>query len=363
MLYVVALAAGIPITALIIVVAIRFLRERGCATEINVIWYAFSLVFVTWWCLNFAVHQGLLKIPPPTTVERPSIRPDFANTATEEGEELRRALLPQWTRFAYEQAKEFLTGAKSELSLVAAILIVTIVPQLLSYIFAGLAGCAATPKLVWEFEKLAIWSLIKFLSAFGGVTVSDALSIYTFDLTDSEEIIGSLEDLVWGLGAVCLAFVIAALQVRTLEVADALGSTWRQTPKSLGFRLHEHFTRKIAKVEEKPDEEPEKEFDIGMVWDKLTSDQKAEVGALLVRTLVRRGRSWLGDEPDMINLSQDVPKDEVDEAFGIPIVWKKLSTDQKVELGAMILRTILRGSGQGTGSGEAGSTEARSTGT
>jgi hypothetical protein len=75
-----------------------------------------------------------------------------------------------WTGlYFYNKAKDYLTNTHAELGLVAIILIVTIAPQLMNYILAGLSGCAATPRYVCQFEKIAIWSLIKFSAAFGGV--------------------------------------------------------------------------------------------------------------------------------------------------------------------------------------------------
>jgi hypothetical protein len=300
-----------PITASIIV-----LRKKDCATEINVIWYAFSVIFVLWWCVHFAVYLNLLRLPPDTQTlaeVRQATRPLPPRTADPEirtpeerrkfeeerraEEEKRDAALHElhrrleegspWTgRWFIFHARKFLTDSKSELGIVATILIATILPQLLNYVLAGLSGCAATPRLVWQFEKIAIWSLIKFLAAFGGISVADALGIYAIGSDGGLELEEYLDDVLWGVGAVGLAFIVALLQVYTLEAAHALEDAWPQKPTSWPYRLHRFFTRYLPREENKPGEEAKPTtFDAREIWDKLTPDQQQEIGTLLVRSL------------------------------------------------------------------------------
>lgn len=138
----------------------------------------------------------------------------------------------------------------------AAILIVTIAPQLLNYILAGFAGCAATPRYVWQFEKVAIWSLIKFLAAFGGISIAEALGFYAQfgedALTPDEGGFGPdhyVEFFLWGIGAIGLAFVVAVLHVYALKAADGLGEAWDQKKTSLPYTLHRFFTRHLPQEE------------------------------------------------------------------------------------------------------------------
>jgi hypothetical protein len=116
-------------------------------------------MMVIWWSINLAVHLNILRLwTPPKEPEH-------------------------WARYPYQIAREWLTDTHAELGFVAAILIVTIAPQFLNYILAGFSGCAATPRYVWQFEKIATWSLIKFLAAFGGLSVAEALGVYAGDPT------------------------------------------------------------------------------------------------------------------------------------------------------------------------------------
>src|SRR5215471_4334017 len=59
----------LPIITLLL--AILLLRKAGGTAEINVIWYAFSLVFVIWWCVNAAITLSILDLSSgiPATTE------------------------------------------------------------------------------------------------------------------------------------------------------------------------------------------------------------------------------------------------------------------------------------------------------
>jgi hypothetical protein len=219
----------------LIMLPLLSLKKKGCTTEINVIWYAFSLVFVIWWSLNAALALSLIELPP---------LPSF---------DVRRVDEPWTPQRFYLWAAEFLTGLKDELGLVAAVLIIVIVPQVLTYILSGLSGCASTPKLVWQFEKIAIWSLIKFLAAFGGFLTASAADLYDIKFDPkavSTTVIpfsARVERLLEGLTAVAIAFVITILQVYFLEFANSLRQAWKQKPKSWPYRVHRFFTRNLPR--------------------------------------------------------------------------------------------------------------------
>jgi hypothetical protein len=253
------LAALVPFIGIPIII----LRKKGCTAEINVIWYAFSLILVILWSINFALELLSIHLAPvsPTDVEKVFYLSPYY----------------QWVEKYYKCAKEYLTETRAELGLVASILIVTIAPQFLNYILSGFSGCAATPRLVWQFEKIATWSLIKFLAAFGGVFVADAIW----------RRLNSVDRLLWGLSAVGLAFIIAVFQVYALEAADALGKAWQRKPKSWPYRLHRFFARNLPREENEPAKEAEPvTFDAREIWDKLTPAQQQQVGALAVRSLL-----------------------------------------------------------------------------
>lgn len=218
-----------------IAVPIATLRKKGCTTEINVIWYAFSLVFVVWWCLNTAM--ALSGIEPP-----------------EEGGP------PQpptpWLYF-YSEAEKYLSDLNAELSLVASIIIIAIAPQLLTYVLSGLSGCASTPRFVWQFGRIAIWSLVKFLAAFGGLQTAQMLGKSRFDLFRHLPSIAAMIEYYAILFrdvliSMALAFTIAVLQIYFLEAAHALGQAWNKQTESWPYRVHRFFTRNLPKGENPP---------------------------------------------------------------------------------------------------------------
>jgi hypothetical protein len=315
----VLLVALLPFIAASIII----LSKKGCTAEINVIWYAFSLIFVIWWSINFALYSQFINLPwaPPQVAgaaksisqldsDMPAI--DRAReeqrarqeelARREEAARLRKD--PQaWGRYLYQKAKEYLTDTHAELGVVATILIVTITPQLLNYILAGFSGCAATPRYVWQFEKIATWSLIKFLAAFGGVSVADALGIYAINSDSGLKLEEYMDDLLWGVGAVGLAFVVAVFQVYTVEAANALGNAWPQKPKSWPYRVHRFFTRNLSREVNKPRNEAEPTtLEARQIWDKLAPAQQQEIGDLVVRSLYGRltattpSQSWAASE-------------------------------------------------------------------
>jgi hypothetical protein len=238
------LALLLPLTTAPLVI----LRPKGCTAEINVIWYAFSLVFVIWWCLNSAIALNIIDLPWVDPAAK-----GLAKEAPSHG------LYPApWTgRYFYIMAQQYLTDTEAELGLVASVIIVAIAPQLLTYILSGLSGCASTPRLVWQFEKIAIWSLIKFLAAFGGLFAAEALDVRNFASTESfrESILADVESLLRGLTAVAVAFVLSVLQVYFLDIAQALGQAWQQKTNSWPYRVHRFFTRNLPRDEGQPSDE------------------------------------------------------------------------------------------------------------
>src|ERR1700732_3960548 len=173
-------AAGVTITWLamaILLIAVSnwlLVRRKDCISELNVTWFAFSFALLIWWALQFILGSGTIE--------------------------------PSKEKLYLEITRSGLTDPIEELWLVGAVIFVAIVPQLLTYILSGLAGTASTPKLVWQFEKIAIWSLIKFLAVAGGITVAEAF------LSDYEEMHDHLVSGLRGLTALGLAFTVAVTQ-------------------------------------------------------------------------------------------------------------------------------------------------------
>ena len=290
--------------------ALAKLSSKKGSTEINVVWYLFSLVFVAWWGLQLALNFHFIELPVDTEslsalekrqnhlvyrlrhhVYTSNERPQDAAVAADveeitdgrdkidENDEERRASRiihilrkadeaeaykiglqiervkeegdPWSALFFYQKAKEFLTAIRTELTLVVTILTVAVAPQLFNYILAGLSGHAATPKFVWQFERIAIWSLIKFLAAFGGFNLAQALSAYAIDMSDwtsvQENIVAPF---LSGPYFVLLAFYCALGQIRALELAEIWGDPSKWNPESWQYRMHKHFTRNVKETKD-----------------------------------------------------------------------------------------------------------------
>ena len=222
------------------------LTRKRCTPEINVIWYAFSLVFVIFWCLETAMWLGLLDgLKPlwidPSNPQLPAPVPPYPPS----GQMPQRAEPDPWTiRWLFEGAQHLLIDIKGELALVLAVVITAIVPQLLTYILSGLCGCASTPKLVWQFEKFVIWSLIKFLAALAGFLAAAVLNLGNVFNTVQSIYTGTffpfwaaifhvdINTFLKVLSAIGGAFTLAVLQNYFLDFADALSHPETQKQNS-----------------------------------------------------------------------------------------------------------------------------------
>jgi hypothetical protein len=315
-------AASLP---LLIVGPLLVLRKKGCTAEINVIWYAFSLVLLAWWSLNFAMALGFVELPwVDANTDRAAAAPSLA----------------PWTgRWFYEQAHEYLTNTWAELGLVTAVIIVAVVPQLFNYVLSGLTGCAATPRMVWQFEKIAIWSLIKFLAAFGGVFVAEGLGAYLILMKagSNHVLMDYIEYLLKGLTAVGLAFALTVLQVLILEGAHALSESWQKKPRSLGYRLHRFFTRNLPREDEAPADLQEGGTP-RWIWERLSLAQQQEIVTFVVGSIMDgRLNEILRSTRDWAFPSKPAPP-------GSPrSLWDKLTPAQKQEIIAFVVRSAMDG--------------------
>ncbi|WP_439373144.1 hypothetical protein [Bradyrhizobium sp. DASA03120] len=214
-----------------------------------------------------------------------------------------------------------------------------VVPQLFNYVLSGLSGCAATPKLVWQFEKIAVWSLIKFLAAFGGVFVAQGLGAYSILTADGSNhvLMQYVEYFLKGVTAVGLAFVLTVLQVLILEGAHALSESWQKKPNSIGYRVHRFFTRNLPKEHEVPADLQEENAP-RWIWDRLTPVQQQEIIAFVVSSLMDgRLNEILRSTRDWVFPSNAPPP-------GSPRwIWDKLTPVQKQEIIAFVVKSVMDG--------------------
>lgn len=219
-----AILVSVCLAALIL--SIRRLKDRGYATEINVVWYAFSFVFVIRSAVDAAALVGGYDSPTAFL-------------------EIELGIPSAYTL----RLHEWLTNLPEELAAVAAIVIVTIAPQLLTYLLAGLFGCAKSPPFVWYFEKFAAWSLIKFMAALAGIRLEETLSPrsgwsgWRLTVRDWPSVDLYMTGLAAALIILMLAFVFAYGQTRAVAIAE--GNLEGPRPGKLLAKLHRFFTRNL----------------------------------------------------------------------------------------------------------------------
>ncbi|WP_439365486.1 hypothetical protein ACNJYD_04360 [Bradyrhizobium sp. DASA03005] len=202
-----------------LVVSIRQLTRWGQATEINWLLYAFSFVLVVRLAVDFAAYvndYGSLHVFLEQHLGIPS----------------------KYTLALHE----WLTNVRDELILVATIIVVAIAPQLLTYVLAGLFGCAKSPPLVWHFEQFAAWSLIKFLAALSGILFEGAISP-----TENRGLpawtTSNRQQALWALTMLAISFGFAVIQTRVIEIKEGRAkSAFRLLWPG---RLRSFFTRNL----------------------------------------------------------------------------------------------------------------------
>ena len=198
------------ILLILIAVSIHLLMVGGRFNEINVIWYAFSLVLVIRFAVDVAAYANGYQ----------SLHVFL---------ELELGIPRKYTLGLHEM----LTNARDELLLVAAIVVVAIVPQLLTYVLAGFAGCTKSPPLIWYFERLAAWILIKFLAALGGIVLEETISPTTRSFS-------SVQAINLSLFSLSLSFFLAFVQTSIIDMADG-----RIRPPNWVGRIHRWLTRNL----------------------------------------------------------------------------------------------------------------------
>ncbi|MGY4509303.1 hypothetical protein [Bradyrhizobium sp. USDA 3650] len=208
---------------------VKTMNRRGHQTQINVIWYAFSLVFVIRITISVAAYldgYSSLSLFLEQEMHIPSA----------------------YTLWLHD----WLTNIRDELVLVISIIVVAVVPQLLTYGLAGIFGCAKPPALVWYFEELAAWILIKFLAALSAIVFEEAVSPIGFQA----EAIGAtpVSQIVQAALILMTAFGLGVLQTRLIDIVEG------RSKASFSFAwaawVRDQATRNLPKLPEPVSNDP-----------------------------------------------------------------------------------------------------------
>ena len=124
---------------------------------------------------------------------------------------------------------EYLTDPWGEVAFIVISFILVVVPQCLTYFLSGLSGSASPPRLMSQFGRLAVWSLVKFAAAYSGIVAAQnfgdmaAGHLFSYNLFLSS------------LLGISYAFAVAALHCWFTEK--------RALPPVRATGLHRFFTR------------------------------------------------------------------------------------------------------------------------
>jgi hypothetical protein len=127
------------------------LTESKHAAELNLIWYINSLFFLVFYVLSVAAGTKGIELT---------------------------AFCGPYQSFC-DRGYKALTDVGEEVALVFVVSALVVVPQAISYFLSGLTGAALTPKFIGLVRAFAVWSLIKFLAALGGIKTAEALAQMT----------------------------------------------------------------------------------------------------------------------------------------------------------------------------------------
>jgi len=117
-----------------------------------------------------------------------------------------------------------LTDVEEELKLVGIFVAITIAPQILAYILAGVWGTATTPQYIWVIRNAAVWSFIKFVAGLGGIFLAQTLAKV---ITKKP---WHVDDFVPVLNYTATAFVYALWH---LEIWDAWDRFYKKTASNI----------------------------------------------------------------------------------------------------------------------------------
>lgn len=219
---------GIAVSFVFLIASISELRRRY-SHEVYAIWYAFSLFFLIFVFLWFSAEIADKQV---TDVLGPSVAGHL--------------------KVIYDA----MTNIYDELWFVAGIIYLFILPQFLAYLLGGLSGSATPPLFIRQIATVAIWSLIKFLAALGGILLAHPLA----KLALGKQI--SAVDFLQGSAMTSAAFFLAALHHRyfdeEIEVPILPGVQLHFSLPIL-LRVHNAFTRHTEQQAKSstPDKKPE----------------------------------------------------------------------------------------------------------
>jgi hypothetical protein len=180
----------VPVFMILLLSASIFEMRKKYPHEIYAIWYIFFLFFLIFFALYYAAalkHQEITELMGPSFVS------------------------------ALEGVIKTLTTVQDELIFVGAIVYLGIVPQLLTYVFSGIAGAATAPLYIKQIGLAAVWSIIKFLAGLGGIFLSHPVAQLWWHQAISPE------EIAKGSTAIALAFGIAAVQHRFFDNGFEIG--------------------------------------------------------------------------------------------------------------------------------------------
>ena len=198
----------ITIGLLVVLVFFIWLLRRSSSRQIYVIWYIFSFCFVLFSSLFFTIYFA----------------ETHANTA-----------LAKWAAKLVATLSQYMLDVGAELELVLAVVGLVVLPQLMTYFLSGLSGSASRPVFVARIVDMSIWSLIKFLAAYAGLTLG--FVGYDWVLTGR----GSFSFIyVQSVLALTLAFFLAYLLHASGQAIDFL---FKKDAFFFVRRAHEFFTR------------------------------------------------------------------------------------------------------------------------
>jgi hypothetical protein len=210
-----ALIILLPIQLLLIWALICTLR-RNHPGEVYAIWYAWSFFFILFLGLGFIANSNNISIVDVCGTRKDACSSIY-KTLTDIGEEL-----------------EFLTT----------IVTLALVPQLLTYLISGLFGTASAPRFVQQTQMIAVWGMIKFLAALGGILMAGSLTMRIEDPNDDKLHFGAGTIFTAGSASVAAAFFIATIHAIITDVFS--GMVFRED----GFpgilrAIHKWCTRRV----------------------------------------------------------------------------------------------------------------------
>src|SRR5262249_23544668 len=145
-----------------------------------------------------------------------------------------------------------ITDLSGELILITVFIAITVAPQVLTYAFSGFSGTAKSPRFVLQFERIAAWSLIKFLAALGGYYAAMVIATVSENRPVFSARVGSMVtgDAARAVFNIAGAFAVLVLQNFLTSAAQKLGASWSEKKNLWPYRLHRFFTRNVPREDQ-----------------------------------------------------------------------------------------------------------------